>query len=197
MTATDPSALADVKETSFDLVSLNHPRSKYTVEQKVQACTYYVSTGRIKDVALMTGVPAATISSWKRSAAWWDETCAEIKITKNEELESLLTHSLHMASEAIVDRLTNGNEVLVDGENGEKELRRVKVPARELSQLTNTLFEKRQLLRGQATSTNTTAKVDFTDLAKQFKQLSKEFTKSHSGREDVNNERATAEKVIN
>ena len=165
---------AEVEPASpeFDLVSLNHPLSKYTVEQKIQCVTLYATTGRIKDIHKATGVPSGTINQWKNKAAWWDEALAEVRLTKNEELDALLTYGLHKASEEMVDRLENGNEALVNGE-----VVRVKVPARELAQAVNCLYEKRALIRGTATSV-TEKKVDFSDLALQFKEFSKELQKS-------------------
>lgn len=161
----------------FDLVSLNHPKSKYTVQQKINVATLYVMVGRIKDIAIQTGVPAGTISGWKNNAKWWDETIAEVKLTKNEELEAIMTHALHTASEQILDRLENGNETMVNGEPV-----RIRVPARELAQLTNTLFEKRSLMRGDPTRIAVEKKVDFTDLAKQFKEFSSELAKEEARR---------------
>ena len=159
-------------ECSFDLVALNHPQSKYSAEQKIQACTYYITTGDFRRVSKLTGIPVATLNGWKSSAVWWEETLDEVKNTKNEELEAILTHALHLASEEIVDRLEHGNEVIV---RGRKE--RVKIPARELSQLTNTVFEKRCMLRGDPSSIRAERKVDFKDLVDQFKEFSKELNK--------------------
>lgn len=168
----------DEKLPDFDLVSLNHPLSNYTAEQKIQAVTYWVTCGRMKEVSKLTGIAPNTLYGWKNRAAWWDETCEEIKITKNEELEAILTHALHLASEEVVDRLTNGNEVLVKDALGNIEHHRVKVPARELSQLTNTVFEKRAMLRGDPSKIIAERKVDFKDLAQQFKEFAKELNKN-------------------
>ena len=157
-------------ETSFDLVALSHPQSPYTAEQKIQACTYYITTGSMSRVSKLTGIPAAVLHRWKSSAVWWEEALDEVKATKNEELEAILTHALHLASDEIVDRLQNGNEVFVAGERT-----RVKIPARELSQLTNTIFEKRAMLRGDPSSIRQEKKVDFSELIDQFKSFSKEL----------------------
>ena len=167
----------DVKTPDFDLVSLNHPLSTYTVDQKIQVVTVFMTTGNVKRASKHTGVPSSTINRWKNKAHWWDETCDEIRHTKNEELEAILTHSLHLASEEMVDRLVHGNEVLVGGE-----LMRVKVPARELAQVTNCLFEKRALLRGDPSKITQEKKVDFSDLIKQFKDFSKELQEAPTER---------------
>ena len=53
----------------------------------------------------------------------------------------------------------------------------MKIPARELSQLTNTVFEKRAMLRGDPSSIRAERKVDFKDLVDQFKEFSKELNK--------------------
>ncbi len=157
----------------FDLVALNHPLSTYTVTQKIQVVTIFMTTGNVKQASVSSGVPAATIHRWKKKSQWWDEACAEVRHTKNEELEAILTHSLHLASEQIVDRLEHGNEALVNGE-----VVRVKVPARELAQVTNCLFEKRALLRGDPSKITQEKKVDFSDLVQQFKDFSKELQQS-------------------
>jgi len=166
-----PKALDD-EETcpSFDLIALNHPRSEYSADVKISVVTYYVTSGSATKAAKHAGIPVSVVNSWKNSAAWWDEAVNEVKVSKNEELEAVMTHALHRANEEIIDRLEHGNEVLIQGE-----LHRVKVPARELSQLTSVLFEKRAMLRGCPTKIANDKKIDFSDLVSQFKQFSKEM----------------------
>lgn len=157
-------------KVDFDLVALNHSNSNYTAEQKVAVVTQYVLTGSASTVSKNTGVPVGVINHWKKHSNWWDETAADIKLHKNEELEAVLTHTLHLASEEMLDRIEHGNEVIVNGDH-----MRVKIPARELSQVINTMYEKRALLRGDPSKIMLEKKVDFSDLASQFRDFSREI----------------------
>jgi len=142
-------ALVDAEESlQIDLADLYHANSTYTPEQKVNAVMTFVLTGTIKKSAKILGMPQQTLNEWKNKAVWWDDTVAECRKKKQDELDSMYTVLIHDAIEQVSDRVNNG-DTKVD-RNGLKTV--VPMTGKDLAIVMAVTFDKRQLLRGEATS---------------------------------------------
>lgn len=154
-----------------DIEGLNDLRSQYTVRQKLQAVTVWMLTGSPKQAADKAGVTENAIKYWKRETAWWKEAVARIKLQRNEKLDADLTRCMDKSIYAIIDRIDNGDEiVLKDGRR-----MRQKLKGRDLAVMFSILHDKRALMRGEASSSkserNTQSEV-LNQLKESFEKLS-------------------------
>jgi hypothetical protein len=122
---------------------------KYPVEQRVGLIQQYLSHGNIKRLARQNGIPQATLQYWKDNSEWWTDISKQLRKIKQEELDVKMTDVIHHTIEQLVDRVTKG-EYYEDKKTGE--LKRLPMKGRELAVVTGVLFDKRALIRGDATS---------------------------------------------
>lgn len=148
-------------------------RSEYTPEVKLKALQTYAAYGSMQQVEKRLGIPWKTVQSWKR-LDWWKSNIEAVREEADDKLDGMFTNVVHKATEAIEDRLSNGDE-RVD-KNGDTY--RVKVGARDLSIIAGTLYDKRNLVRGK-TTTGASAQTTLDDMANMFKQFAKEHTEQH------------------
>lgn len=147
------------------------PLSKFTQDQKISACKEWIKTGSVEEAAAKIGATAAQVHDWKKRD-WWLAVADQILEDQKAKLDSQLTRLLEKAVEEIADRLEHGDEKVTA--KGEKV--RHKVSTRDLATAVfQTIFDKRQLIRGEATSrSETTSSSDrLKELAKQFETISK------------------------
>lgn len=81
------------------------------------------------------------------SKDWWPILIEELKYIKQSELDGQYTGIMEKSLAEVVERLENGDEVIVNGE-----IRRKKVSARDAALISAIMFDKRQLLRGDPTA---------------------------------------------
>lgn len=127
--------------------ALHHkPGELWSEAKKLEAVTYFIVLGKATEVEKFTGIPSATISSWKKQE-WWQEMTQQVRSEKNEELDAKLTGILDNALVSIVDRLEDGDTKYVPQHD-----KFVKVPltARDLAMNFGILYDKRAMLRGEA-----------------------------------------------
>jgi len=132
----------------FELKDLNHPMSVANAEEKLQVAMHYYIYGSPKKAADQMANPritAKTVSSWKQNAQWWPMLIEKCRKIKNEELEQMLTNTLHDSMGELRDRINNGDLKL----DKDGQLTTVPVPARDLAYITQTVFDKRALARGE------------------------------------------------
>jgi len=144
---------------------------KYNVVQKMQAAMGYVLTGTSYGASKLSGVPAFTIRKWKSESTWWQNAVEEARKRKQDQLDGILTGILDKALGEIVDRLIDGDEVVV-ARTGTKI--RKKIGARDLIGIFSSLYEKRALLRGDPTARterNSTEK-DLQNMVKKLEEAS-------------------------
>jgi len=169
--------LSEEERLDLELSDLYSPFSKYTVEEKMNIVLCYFLTGKSNYAATLAKnsygikVPPATIRAWKTKSSWWLDVYNECKKKKNEELDSACSQVIHQNLEEIQDRVTKGDYKLakvIDEETGKTINKVIRMPmtGRDLVIVMGTIFDKRQLLRGEATAR--TEKVTETDRLKKL-----------------------------
>jgi hypothetical protein len=132
--------------------------SHYTDEQRREAVGHYVVLGNWQAVSEVTGIPHRTCTSWAH-APWFATLYAEVRAEKGAELDGAFTRIIHKATDELLDRLENGDAVLIDGE-----VKRKPVSARDLALISGITYDKRALARNEPTSITGSDKVDLPDL---------------------------------
>lgn len=143
-----------------------HNGSWYPDEVKLEAATVFAVTRNVEKTAELTKVYPYVIRKWQQEA-WWAEIISRVRKEKNEVLDAKITQVLDGVLDLITDRVENG-EYIMDRKT--KELHRLPMRAKDAAVVTEVLFDKRQLIRGEATSL--TDKVSESD---KLAQLQKNF----------------------
>ena len=141
---------------------------EYTVENKIQCATLYFTCGSFKQVGRDTGIKWGTISDWARKSTWWDEVIHKLRREKQDELDAMMTNFLHEAQHQALDRVKNGDYKMTAG----GELKRVPMSGRDLALTSAAFFDKRALIRGDATSISR-RKDPLGDIASKLEQFAK------------------------
>lgn len=142
--------------------------STYTPEEKIRACIIHTCTGSISRTASITGISVSGLTKWRNTAEWWPIIREQVQKIRNDILESKLTEVIENATDEILDRIENGDEVY-NHATGEKV--RVKVPLSALSQgALKTAFEKREDIRGTTVGGSTKK-----DVVEHLKRLADAF----------------------
>ncbi len=152
----------------FDLTFLDHPQAKYPKETKIKACSLFLSCGSVRKVAEQLGIGANLVDAWKKQAPWWNELTQAIRREKQQELDALLTSTIHKAIGDLTDRLENGDYKL-DMRTGERH--RVPVNAKDLAVISAIVYDKRALLRGEATQIRQDNRTSLQMLEDKFKNF--------------------------
>jgi hypothetical protein len=177
---TDPvKTLVKSELEEVDLAALYVPGSSYTPEEKMSAAMAYLTTGSSIQAAKHCKVPATTIRKWKEKAAWWPEAIRFCRVMKNEELDGLLTSTIHLCVNGMLDQLHRG-EIHV---NKDGSISRQPIAFKNLAVAMAIMWDKRNLQRGEfgppGSDKNTTQQLDilqqkFTEFAQS--QLSAPYT---------------------
>lgn len=177
----------------LELRDLYAHNGKYTPEEKIQAVMAYMVTGTSRKASKICGVPEGTIRWWKADSLWWDDTMKECRRKKQDELDAMTTDVIHKAIEQIGERITHGNKKTTkDGE-----LYTAPLTATELAMVAGIVFDKRQLIRGDPTSSVHTAsdnekldklREEFQNMAQQVQGYNAKVI-NHTDYEEVENER--------
>ena len=141
----------------------------YSEKEKLNVCCVFAVTGNSRRTAELTKVPEATIRAWK-TQAWWHDVTSRIHEEQDEEISGKLTKLVDNAVNQINDRLEHGD--FVYNPKLDKLIRKP-VGARDVAAVAVMAVDKRQLLRGKATSRTEKIGVDerMKDLAAQFKKF--------------------------
>lgn len=133
------------QKLTFDITTI--PTSpKYTPEQIIQGCAYYVVLGNVNRAARFVGIPAQTIYDWTKKE-WFKQLTKQVRDLKQDELDSKLTEIIMKGSELILDRIEHGDVKVVNGEE-----RRIGMGADILARVIGIAYDKRALSRGDPTS---------------------------------------------
>ena len=156
----------------WDLRLLDNPTSKHTPETKIAVMTHYFVTGSLLKASTACGVEYTLVRDWHTRSAWWESEYNKIVMAKQAELDSHFTDILHTCMNSLKDRVVNGDSVL-DKNN---EIVQLPMKGKDLAVVGAIVFDKRQLLRGNATRiSGSTATLN--DLEEKFKQFSDKLTK--------------------
>jgi hypothetical protein len=140
---------------------------QWTEKEKLNCVCVFSVCGNSRRTSELTHIPEATIRTWKQTD-WWQELSERIVQEADEQLDTKLTSIVDKAVEALNDRLENGEEVY-DIRSGK--IIKKTVGAKDSAFIFATAVDKRQLLRGKATSRVEKVTVDtrLNRLAEQFK----------------------------
>lgn len=155
-------------ENYIDASVLNSlDNSVYSSEQKVAAATYYALTGNLALASDRAEIPYDVIRQWKVRDPWFMEIVDQVHKQKSEEFNAKATEIIDDCLAALVQRVQNGEEVVI--QNGKVVTKAL--GARDLAYVLSVVFDKRQLNKGQATTIRQNSTDDM------LKKLKKEFIK--------------------
>lgn len=123
-------------------------RTQYTAEHKLQAALAYVVTSSSKDASKLTGVPAATIRTWKSAAPWWPRAVEIAHMVKREGTDAAYQQIQDAANTEVIDRIRDGDHRLMTT----GEIKRVPISGKDLMTISGIARDKQSILRGQPTS---------------------------------------------
>ena len=138
------------RDEFFDFSTIDLSTSgnrKWTNMDVLEVGLKLVVEGSVPQVAKMTGIPQAAIYHWRKSH-WWPDFMKECRKQKQEELDAKMTEVLQEAVDSILDRIAGGEYKL----NKDGTIERVPASMRDLAMTTGVFFDKRALIRGDATS---------------------------------------------
>jgi len=119
----------------------------YPLEKKVHAACIYGVTGSLDEAAKLSDIPKNQLKVMM-GEAWWDDTIKQIRQEENDLITAKMTTIIDGTLDAMKDRLENGDSYVTrDGD-----VIKVPVRMRDLTMPVGILTDKRQLLRGEATS---------------------------------------------
>ena len=158
------------KESSELYQMIADHKSTYSVDDRLHVVMLYITEGNMKKVEKMTGIHYQTLAGWKETD-WWTPALQFCHKRKDKELELRFSRVIHDAVSEIHDRVTKGDWlVMKDGEKVRKPM-----TGRDLSVVMGVIHDKRQLLRGEATSL-TVQKDSQADKLKALEQKFNEFS---------------------
>ena len=149
-------------------VSSRH--SWWPEEKKIEVAALYASgVVNSTDLERLTGVPGTAIRTWKQTD-WWPELLERIHSEVDNDIVSKFTNIVDKSLETIQDRLING-DYYYNKKSGE--IHRRPVSMRDANIVATSMVDKRQLLRGKATSRSESGSVDarLLKLAEEFKKF--------------------------
>ena len=116
-------------------------------EKKIEAATLFAAMGNFKRVAALAKIPEKIVRRWGQED-WWFRILADVKRDESFGMDKKMSTIVDKALDKLVDRIEGGDYVY-DIRQGKA----VPIPmsGRDLSIVTGTVFDKRQLLRGDAT----------------------------------------------
>ncbi|HQT26542.1 MAG TPA: hypothetical protein PLK99_08090 [Burkholderiales bacterium] len=123
------------------MTALTVTGSHYSDEQRREAVAHFIVTGNMRRVSELTGIPHSTLLGWKNSD-WWHTLIVKVRAEKESELDARFTEIIHRGIEQVLDRIENGDYVMVNGQ-----LKRKPVSAKDLGLITAITFDKRQIIR--------------------------------------------------
>lgn len=159
-----------------DIDGIDHQLSPYSVQQKLMAVTMWSVLGNMAEVSRRTGIDQNVIKYWKNHTEWWKEAIARIRLQRNEKFDAKLTAGMDRLMDEILDRVDNGDEVVLkDGSS-----RRRKLGGKEMALMLAMLYDKRALIRGDPTSNpgtrgGSTQEEMLKSLKSSFENLSKDI----------------------
>ena len=120
----------------------------YPVEKKVHAACLYAVTGNVQETSKLTDIPVSQLKSMM-GEQWWEDTVRQVRKEENDQITAKLTSFVEKSLDAVVERLETGDTV-INMKTGETY--KVPVRLRDIANVISTFLEKRNLLRGEATS---------------------------------------------
>jgi len=120
----------------------------YPMEKKVHAACLYAVTGNFEQVSKLVDIPTNQLKSMANEQ-WWDDVIKQVRHEENDQLTAKMTTFIDKSIDAMLERLENGDRV-VNLKTGE--IYSAPVRLRDMAIPVGILIDKRNLLRGEATS---------------------------------------------
>lgn len=140
---------------------------------KRKAVTAFLLTRNVAKSSRLCGIPRQTIQSWKdNNPEWWERTVQEVWATQEEYMQAGCREVIDLAFDGILDRLKNGDVVIVQGEE-----RRVPQKSLDLAKVMGITMDKLNLLRGKPTSISGKQETTTRDRLEELKSLASESGK--------------------
>lgn len=172
--STTTQAILAMKQPGKPIKTKRHNQGWWPDEKRIEAATLFAALGNVKKVSEMTKIPEKTVFRWTQEE-WWMQTITRVRREENATTDKKFTTIVDKALDKLMDRIDNG-DMIYDIKRGVA----VPVPvnARDLAIVTGTVFDKRQLLRGEATKITAAANSDehLKKLAIQFEEFVKART---------------------
>lgn len=146
-------------------------------EMKIKAVTVYQATGSLKETAAILGIPLNTIYQWKERAGWWEDVTAELNEAENIKTSNKIKTVVDQALAVLEDRVKNG-DIVLNSKTGE--ITRVPVKARDLSAISNTMIDRREILRRNTVKAS--KEQDKASLEGKLDKLAEAFVKFAAGK---------------
>ena len=124
-----------------------HQPGHWKEAKRIEAVTFYLSTGSVSETSKILGIPLKTVEGWK-TQEWWKDLVAKIRAEEDQQLDAKTSKIIDKALEQLVDRLENGEHVY-DQKTGK--IKRMPAKLRDVNTTFNNLLDKRQLLRNKPT----------------------------------------------
>jgi hypothetical protein len=149
-----------------------HKNNWLPENKRIEIATLWAVLRNYTEVANLAGVSPSVVKRLK-SEPWFQNVVDRVVKEKNDELDKELTGVIHDCARLIKDRLVTG-DVRVNFKTGEQYT--LPVDARTLATVMGILFDKRQLVRGEATSR--TESISFDKRLEHLKEAFEKFSKS-------------------
>lgn len=148
---------------------VRHRYGWWSEEKRLEAASLYAAIGSYDRVAMLTKVPLGTLRRWG-TEDWWLKVQHQVKRDESYEADRHLSRIVDKAFTAIEDRIENGDEIL-NVKTGN--VQRIQMSGKDLAYTADKLFDKRQLLRGEATKITSAvdSEAHLAELAKKFAEF--------------------------
>lgn len=145
-------------------------------EKRVEVVTKWMALGNLRLVSELTGVGYQLIRQWK-TMPWWKDIEAEIRASRDMQVDTKLSKLVDRSLEMIADRLEHG-DVFLNKKTGE--VSRVPASLETVNKVAKTTMEQQLLLAKKEQVVNQTEQA--ATIADQIKMLAAEFAKFNTKR---------------
>ena len=150
---------------------VHKPGYKFPVEKRIEVVTKWLALGNMRLVSELTGVSYQLCRMWKQMD-WWKELEAEIKASRNIQVDNKLSKIVDKSLDTIADRLDNG-DVVFNQKTGT--VVRKEVSLKDATKVATDLLTRQAVLQKQDTDTVTQSNTQ--TIQDQLKNLALEFAK--------------------
>jgi len=162
-------------------------RSKYSDEDRRRAVVEYCVSGLMTKVSTVTGIPDTTLATWKNKSDWWEELTATVRSEISERILAQNLTNATSASEALADRIKNGDQKLLkvkkaikhdDGSvevSEDYELRAEPMKGRDLAVVTGIVQDKAMRGMGLPTHIHQSSDAQRKSFIEEFREIHRSF----------------------
>jgi len=119
----------------------------YPDAKRIEVVTLYACLGNPDTISELANVPAWTIRNWVKTP-WFKELLEEIRTENNEKMDAKFAQIVEKAQDCILDRLENGDHLILRDES----TIRKPINAKDLAAISSLTVDKRQIIRNKPTS---------------------------------------------